>query len=771
MRKRSFLALALVHVLLMTVAGQTSVPLPTRAEQQDPTPQKEDVVRITSNLVQIDVTVTDKKGQPVPDLKDGDFEIYEDGRPQKITNFSFVSLGAAPTPLATNSKATNRVGVVAAADVAPAPPERLRPEDVRRTIALVVDDLGLSFESVHFVRKALRNFVDEQMQPGDLAAIIRTGAGIGALQQFTSDKRVLYAAIERVKWNSRGRGGVAAFAPIEDSPLDDLRKRPTADGQPVPQTATTKSDLERNTRAAYNDFKESIFSVGTLGALNYVVRGLRELPGRKSVVLMSDSISLYDSTDSNNFRTVQALRRLTDLANRASVVIYTIDPRGIPPLNLMAADNTSGLKTLANGTLAGANSGPAILETLSTRTNDYWKSQGGLGYLAIQTGGLFVYNNNDVGLGIKRVLDDSNSYYLIGYRPEDSTFDAETGGRRFHDISVKVKRPGLVVRTRTGFFGITNENARASTVGRTAGEHLMTAIASPFSSSEIDLRLTSIFLNEPESGSFMRSFIYVDGHSLKFEAQPDGSHKASVDVLAMTFDDAGTPVDNRLRTESVSVRGEQYRAALEQGLIFGINLPVKKPGAYQLRIAVRDAASGRVGSANQYIEVPNISKAHLTLSGIYMAAHEQSNTVRASSTSGGGGSAPLTGERPNGDDATGELNIAELDPQSGPAVRRFRSGALVEYGYEIYNARLDKAMRLPQLQSQVRLFHDNRLAFAGKVVKLNGHVNSKNLVAFGRLQLGANLMPGEYVLQVVVTDTLAKGKNRISTQWIDFEIR
>jgi VWFA-related protein len=275
--------------------------------QHDKAPSKEDVVRITSNLVQIDVTVTDKKGQPVPDLKDGDFEIYEDGRPQQITNLSFVSLGAATrTSLATNSSpTTNRTGAkTASEDVAPAPPERLRPEDVRRTIALVVDDLGLSFESVHFVRQALRNFVDEQMQPGDLAAIIRTGAGVGALQQFTSDKRLLYAAIERVKWNSRGRGGVAAFAPIEDSPLDDLRKRPSADGEPAPQSEATKGDLERNARAAYNDFKESIYSVGTLGALNYVVRGLRELPGRKSVVLMSDSIALFDLNDSNNFRTV-----------------------------------------------------------------------------------------------------------------------------------------------------------------------------------------------------------------------------------------------------------------------------------------------------------------------------------------------------------------------------------------------------------------------------------------------------------------------------------
>src|SRR5205807_10500939 len=97
----------------------------------------------------------------------------------------------------------------------PPPPMRLKPEDIRRTIAIVVDDLGLAFESTYYVRRALKKFVDEQMQPGDLVAIIRSSGGMGALQSFTADKRQLYAAIERVKWYPAGRSGVAAFGPME----------------------------------------------------------------------------------------------------------------------------------------------------------------------------------------------------------------------------------------------------------------------------------------------------------------------------------------------------------------------------------------------------------------------------------------------------------------------------------------------------------------------------------------------------------------------------
>ena len=111
--------------------------------------------------------------------------------------------------------ATGKPAVAVEKSAGPVPPVTLRRDQVRRTIALVVDDLGLSFESIHTVREALKKFVDEQMQPGDLVAIIRTRGGIGALQQFTADKRVLYAAIEKVRWYPMGRSGVEAVPRIE----------------------------------------------------------------------------------------------------------------------------------------------------------------------------------------------------------------------------------------------------------------------------------------------------------------------------------------------------------------------------------------------------------------------------------------------------------------------------------------------------------------------------------------------------------------------------
>ncbi|HEY7516061.1 MAG TPA: VWA domain-containing protein, partial [Vicinamibacteria bacterium] len=191
------------------------------AGPQESPPPAAPVVRVTLSLVQVDAVVTDGTGRHVTDLTAADFEIFEDGKRQEISHCSYVSIPrqAAPAPPSRNADLP----------VPPPPaPARLRPERVRRTLALVVDDLGLSYRSTVEVREALEAFVDRQMEPGDLVAIIRTRGGIGALQQFTADKAQLRAAIERVRFNAaQNRVGVDSFAPIgEGKNLIDANEGP-----------------------------------------------------------------------------------------------------------------------------------------------------------------------------------------------------------------------------------------------------------------------------------------------------------------------------------------------------------------------------------------------------------------------------------------------------------------------------------------------------------------------------------------------------------------
>jgi VWFA-related protein len=698
--------------------------------------QKEDVVKISVTLVQVDAVVTDSKGRQVTDLKPEDFEIYQDGRRQQISNFSYVSLQpATASPAPAPNKSGKNAPLV--------PPVNLRPEQVRRTMALVVDDLGLSFESTASLRYTLKKYVDEQMQPGDLVAIIRTGAGMGALQQFTGDKRQLYAAIERVRWNPMGRGGVSAFGALQPawmSAADRTRRGSRSNGDaPV-------DDQVLGPGETLDQFREDLFTVGTLGALNYVVRGLRELPGRKSVVLFSDGLRMFTSGRDNR-RVVDALRRLTDLANRASVVIYTIDARGLQVPGLTAADDVSG------------RSDQEIRQEMNNRRQELFDSQDGLNYLARETGGFFVYNSNDLNRGMRRVMDDQQGYYLIGYTPEADTFRLERGVRKYHKFSMKVKRAGLNVRTRTGFIGIPDTEARPTS--RTPAQQITAALTSPFNAGDVHLKLTSLFGHDPKLGAFMRSLLHIDPRDLTF-TEEGGKHKAVVDIVAVTFGDTGQMVDQESRTYTLEAPEDVYQKVMRQGFLYTVLVPIKKPGAYQLRVAVRDHTSEHIGSANQFIEVPDIKKNRLALSGIVVSGTDPTNQKKTDA------SAP-----PQADNTT-EGATDEVDPQLGPAVRKLRRRMFLDYGMMIYNARLDKTTQRPQLEAQVILLHDGKPVYTGKVnpvnVSPNGQSDWQHIAAGGRLQLGTDMEPGDYVLQVIVVDKLTKEKSGVATQWTDFEI-
>lgn len=750
--KKSSLTLVLLLSFVVNSFGQTPRPTPTptptptspaaQPPQQDKSAEDE-VVRITTNLVQVDVTVTDQKGQPVTDLRPEEIEILEDDRPQTITNFSYVSLEG-------NAAGTQPAAKPAPADrgALPVPPVKLRPEQVQRTIALVVDDLSLSFESMAYTRQALKKFVDQQMQPGDLVAIIRTGGGIGALQQFTSDKRQLYAAIERVRFNLQGRGGMSAFSPIQSDPLAEARATLPNGGDRDEEDRTTG---RRSPEEALSEFRDDIFSIGTLGAINYIVRGMGELPGRKSILLLSEGFSLYNR-DRDNLRFLDALRRLIDIANRASVVIYTMDTRGLQTLGLTAEDNVSGM------------SPDQIESSLADRSARLFDTQAGLNYLAQQTGGIAIRNTNDLAGGIKRVLDDQRGYYLIGYRPDESTFDAATGRRKFHKLKVKIKRPGLNHRTRNGFFGVTDE--QAVPVRRTRVEQLAAAISSPFNANGVGLRLTALFGNDPKVGSFVRSVLHINVRDLTFVDEADGWHKTVFDVLTLTFGDNGNVIDEISQTQTIRMKGETYERAIENGFVYFMTVPIKKAGAYQLRSALRDTVTERVGSASQFIEVPDIKKNRLTISGIVLQGIDPSVAQKKMSQPAQDKAAAAAA--PNATPKTEDAED-ETDPQASPAMRRFKRGMVMQYGYVIYNA---KASPAPQLTTQLRLLRNGQVVFTGKVIPFNltGQTDLKRITANGGIQLGSDMPPGEYVLQVIVTDLFAKDKYRVASQWMDFEI-
>jgi VWFA-related protein len=184
---------------LMALGTVPLAPQPTGEQSAGP------VIRVTVDLVQVDAVVTDAKGRHVTGLKPEDFEILEDGKPQKITHFSYVPGNAIPGGPAPVNPAPKQPSAKTS-EAIPAPAKALRPEQVQRTIVLMADDLGLSSDDIPNVRKAMKSFVERQMQAGDLVSIMTTSGGMGAMQQLTNDKRQLYAAIDGIRY-VRGRTG------------------------------------------------------------------------------------------------------------------------------------------------------------------------------------------------------------------------------------------------------------------------------------------------------------------------------------------------------------------------------------------------------------------------------------------------------------------------------------------------------------------------------------------------------------------------------------
>lgn len=698
---KKLLPLAVLLTAVIYASGQSPTPTPD-----------DDIVRISTEVIQLDVTVTDAKGKIIRDLRRDEFEIYENGKKRNMSGFTFIS------GVTTSAQRPANMPAV--------PGNVLRPENVRRTFALVVDDLSLSFRSAYDTRRALKKFVDEQMQDGDLVAILRTGAGIGALQQFTSDKRLLYAAIERVKWNPSGSGGTSAFAPIG----------PTAAAATTDDEEETETDatvVETGSGETLDSFRDAMFATGTLGALRFVVSGMAELPGRKSVILFSDGFRLVE-TESGELSTVlDFLRRLVDTAARSSVVFYTIDARGLASTAMTAEDDVSQLTTEDRANI------------LSDRNKELFDTQDGLVYLARETGGLAFINNNDLSVGVKQVLDDQ-SYYLIAYEPEDDSFDPTK--RQFNKIEVKVSRPGARVRTRSGFFNNETHEPSAA-VANSAVNSLERALTSPFGMSGISLRMNAVFGSDAKTGSFVRSLLHIDGGSLKF-SEVAGLHQSKIEILAMSFDDNGDVIDTLARGYTIKLKPDAYRKAVKDGFIYNFAFPVKKAGAYQYRVAIRDADTGRVGAASQFIEVPNVQKNVFALSGIVIRSFTADEWRAVAEPT-----------------AFADASFVFNDT----AVRRIRRNTVLNYGAEVYNARPDRSP-VSVLTTKIRVYRDGVMILDGKdsPVDMRSRTDRSRIGVSGAFAVGNSMRLGDHVLQLLVTETQPGKKPRTVSQFIDFEV-
>ncbi len=543
--------------------------------------QDEYRLRVAVDLVQVDAMVTDARGDAVPDLKAGDFRVLLDGKPQELKYCNFVRVNDAPAvPLPAEQTA-------ATASRPAMPAEPIRREEVRRTIVLFVGDLLTSSESIPAIRTGLKKFVQEQMRPGDLAAIVRSGAGLGALQDFTTDRQMLMAAIDQVRWstNAVGIGGASAYRAMGQPGLQGIGALDLAQLDKI-------DSIERATLA-------------TTWSLLKVVRGMAQLPGRKSLIILSDGLRLTSPDEMDPFGNTAT----GSGAFLAPIYKSMRERRG----RIGARGRGAVRHRYARAVVAaGHRIRPAcrIREpTSSARRDEYRDNQWGGMFISSQTGGFMVTEANHIDAALARVMADQRGYYLLAFQPPAEAMQPGANGAPvYHQLKIETVRPGLTVRSHAGFFGVAGEVPGAPPVPQLQ-------LSQPLESAGgIRLDVEAGYL--PGKSEFLRTTVYIDGNDVLFQGPP--IHRTGVlHLIVKAFNANGGMLPGGIdQTRRIDLDEAGYERAQKYGLIYTALLPAPKPGPYRVRVACRDEATGKSGMNSDFVSIPERKGRALRLSGI-----------------------------------------------------------------------------------------------------------------------------------------------------------
>lgn len=702
------ISIAALTVAFAAMAYSQKVPAPAPTVVPE-APAGEDVIRISSQLVLIDALVVDGDNKQVKDLAADDFEIYQDGKRQEITSFSYVD-GRENT---VSVQKRNEKGK----DLRP-PPTGVRGNTLGRIITFVIDDGNClaTLEGIALARDGVKKFISEQMRPDDKVAIYRTRGGSSLLQMYTSNKEVLRRSVNKVNW-SPSRCGTAFEAARDKSTI-----KVTGQG-----ASSFESESDRESQALINENERQNQVIGSVGVLGFVVERLKVLPQRKLVFFVSEGINTTLGS-----RAYDALRELADKASRASVVIYTLGAKGVSNPGFISAQDE-----VLPGIITGQDDTFALRES---RDAEERALNEGMSFLAYSTGGKFLRNRNFLETAVEEVLEVETGYYLLGYQPDDETFD----GKEYHRIEVRVKRPELRVSSRKGFIG--RRDSDAATKYRNAKNPVYEAIASPFTDNSIDIRFTPLVKDLSGKGGTIRTLFHVDGSALTFTDEPDGLKKVVLNVVLVALDEKGRVVEEFNRAYPIRVPERGVSVIREKGLDYSTDMPISRPGFYSFRVAVQDDVSKLLGTAGDYVEIPKPSGKNFFISSL----------VTTSTLEGGVPLIPKT--RPV------EAGFAPVFETTLPSIRIYKPGTRVAFVYDIHNAQSGS-----QLTSAYRIYRDGVVVLEGSETPLAKDTRnaSPETVRSGSFFVNGDMMPGEYILQVTVTDGTKKTS---SSQWIDFEV-
>lgn len=614
---------------LYLFAGCLALTAAPRAQQQPQPPPP--TFKVEVNYVEIDASVTDAQGNFVTNLSKNDFQILEDGHPQTISAFSLVDIPIehADPPLFTS---------------APVPTEVVsnrRPFE-GRVFVLVMDDLHTKFTDTPRARAAARQFVERYVGANDMVAVVNSSGYTKAMQEFTSDRQLVVRAIDGSMGNKAESSTQAA--------LQDYFMNRDSPGPGAPTTMNADAnELQRYTNARN--------AMRMLASLSDYLAGIRGR--RKAVVLFSEGVN-YDINNLVGNGHASDIRRemqnAIGAATRANVSIYTVDPRGL----VTGMEDALQIGSFADdGSITSAN----LLEEERLEHDS-------LHVLADQTGGFAVLNQNDFRNGFSRILQDSSTYYVLGYYPTNDKLDG-----RYRNVQVRALKPGLTVHVRQGYTApseMKKTPSRKGTGAERTSAALQDALESPLPVSGLTLSAFAAAFRGADAKDAIALSIELDGRHLQFAPSKglyDDALELSLyaaDVNGRIRDGAHDEVDLTLKPTTYDyLRTGQFR------IVRTIAVP---PGRYQLRVGVHESGADRVGTLIADLDAPDFSKGPLAMSGVAIASAYMSRVPTAD---------PAAVQK--GGPVTGGPNFKDVLPSPPTAAREFPRNDTLAIFSEIYD--------------------------------------------------------------------------------------
>jgi VWFA-related protein len=526
-------------------------------------------IEVTTELVLVNVVARDKKGNLVKDLKKEDFTLFEDGKKQQISTFDFESVDELATAGAPEATVTGAAGPGQGAllrSAKKAPPS-LDARD-RRLMLLFFDFSAMDPEQIDRSVDAAKKFVSTKMQPADLIALVSLATNLHVDLDFTDDQTKLLAAL-------------SAYSSGEGQGFDNGTTG-TAEGAAETSGSFTPDDTDFNTFTA--DRK--------LLALQSLMQALGKLPQKKSLIYFSNGIT-QSGVDNQS-----ALRATTASAVKANVSIYSLDIRGLqafPPGGEAQSASLHG---------QSAYSGASVLNDL----NGNAASQDTLATLSADTGGKAFFDSNDFSGVFSQVQKDSSVYYVLGFTSNNSLKDG-----RFRRLKVVVNRPDLKLDFRSGYYaGRDFEHLNRADREQQLEDELATQLPRV----DVPLFAGSAFFRKDESHYYLAVSLVIPGSQIPFVTEKDRDN-ATIDILGTVLEGGKFPV-GRLR-DTVRLAVESAQQVRRKNVQYNTGF-VLAPGSYHLKFIVRENQTGRMGSFETDVQIPDLRKNPLKMSSVVLSS-------------------------------------------------------------------------------------------------------------------------------------------------------